>query len=1058
MRIYTLLASLLASGAMMAQTPVVKPVVLKTPTEYYIQNASPNGKWACGVFLDFGNSTYAFRWNLESGEIELLDAANESYAYDVSDDGIVVGRYTDYTYNANGAPKEMAGYWKDGKWNRLEMPADESVVKAGASSISADGHYITGNVNIGELLYNGYVWKDGKIEKPLRGTEIVMPYDISDDGQYVTGWFQRDNRTAGLWYPDNTVKVLSNLESPFSHGAKFSPNNKSLLFWGGWAQVGGTAEKPIWGLPCIYDIAKGEISGQIECIDSLANFDVCDISDKGTIVGQNNLAYIWQDGKAWDAPTYLTAKGVDMAEEHVFLYPETNQYQIYYGLSVSADDNVMGFRYYKDQEDEDTTILIKSMVVKFNQPTTGLCPASVKAEQISGLSSVMLQWKPNVAAQDIKGYNVYRNDKKVNAELITDEYYIDNVANGNYAYTVTAVYGDKESDKSDVANVKVSTGNISKPLNVVAQQQGYNSAYIGWDAPESNFGTLTYFDRTTDKCQGFGVQEPGITYENAIRFNGATTKAYAGKQISAVSFYPMTEQKNWKVNIYTFDDKDNLKLLYSQPVTQQLLYGEKNTVKLDKPVTVSEGEIFVAIQVEVATESVNITGMTYGKCTTEYSDLLRDVNEDDMFYSINAATKEQGYMYPVSWAIEAVVTDANADLKADDIDFYEVYVDGKQVKSTSDKNYVVNNLAAGNHTVGVKAVYGNGVKSAVEETNVNIATDNSRLVGVDKVGVDHKSDTQVTAFWSAPKDNDLTTIKYCDENTLGSQQATGSQSEEYQLMVSALYPAAMFKGRSGYNITSARFYPLSDATYTVYVYENDEPISETEVESVNIGKWNEVKLAEPVAVKANATYRLVIDCFGVAPATPCIAVDKTTAVSGYSNLYSNTGGTSWNPLSTTAIESSWMIALNIENPNPLPLPVAGYDVTIDGKKQNSEMLTKNTYDYTFAAEDAKQHTVQVDVYYTVDPQKSVKGSVNTFYIGTAGIEDNTIGVISLVQGDNQITVQGNNVSSVALVAANGATVAEAAGNTVSINGVAAGVYMVKAVVDGETVVKKVQIK
>lgn len=1057
MRIHTLFASLLASGAMMAQTPMVKPVVLKTPTEYYIQNASPNGKWACGVFLDFGNNTYAFRWNLESGEIELLDAANESYAYDVSDNGIVVGRYTDLTYNANGAPKEMAGYWKDGKWNRLEMPSDESVVKAGASSISADGHYITGNVQIGELLYNGYVWKDGKIEKQLRGTEIVMPYDISDDGQYVTGWFQRSNRTAGLWYPDNTVKVLSNLESPFSHGAKFSPDSKKLLFWGGWAMVGGTEEKPIWGLPCIFDIASSEITGSVECIDSLANFDPCDISDKGTVVGQNNLAYIWQDGKAWDAPTYLTAKGVDMKEEHVFLYPETNQYQIYYGLSVSADDNVMGFRYYKDQEDEDTTILTKSMVVKFNQPTTGLCPASVKAEQISGLSSVLLQWKPNVSAQDIKGYNVYRDGVKINSELVTNEYLIDNVANGNYSYTVTAVYGDKESDKSDEVSVKVSTGNISKPMNVVAQQHGYNSAYIAWDAPESNFSTLTYFDRTKDQAQGFGVQEPGITYENAIRFNGATIEAYKGKQLSAVNFYPMSEQKNWKVNVYTLDDNGNLKLLYSQPITQKLNYGVKNTVKLDKPVAVPDDELLVAIQVEVATQSVNITGMAYGKCTDEYSDLIREVGEDESFYSINAATKEQHYMYPVSWAIEAVVTDGKADLKADDIDFYEVYVDGKQAKCTNDLEYTATNLSAGKHTFGVKAVYGNGVKSDLVEAPVDITTDNSRLVGVDKVGIDHKSDTQITAFWSAPKDNDATTLQYCDE-TPSNQHPVGSTTEAYDMMISSIYPSSMFKGRSGYNITSARFYPLSDATYTIYVYEGNEIVNETEVESVKTGQWNEVKLSEPIAVKANATYRLAIDCYDLEPGAPVMAVDKTTAVSGYSNLYSQNGGTSWNPLSTTSIESSWMMGLNIENTNPLPLPVAGYDVTIDGKKQNTEMLTKNTFDYTFDAEDAKQHTIQVDVYYTVDPQKSVKGSVNTFYIGTAGIADNTVGVISLVQGDNQITVQGNNVTSVALVAANGATVAEAAGNTVAINGVAAGVYMVKAVVDGETVVRKVQIK
>ena len=1038
-------------------TPTVKPVVLKTPTEYYIQNASPNGKWACGVFLDFGNSTFAFRWNLESNEIELLDPANQSYAYDVSDDGIVVGTYTDTEYYSNGAPVTLAGYWQNGKWNRLEMP--EGTLTAGASSISADGHYICGNVQLGELLYDGYVWKDGKIDRQLRGTTINMPYDISPDGQMVTGWFQRDNRTAALWLPNDEVKVLSNLESPFSHGSKFSPDGKKLLFWGGWANF-GTDEKPQWGLPSIYDIATGDMSPTLAA-DSLSNFDVCDISNDGTVVGQNGLAYVWQDGKAWDANDYLTAKGVDLDDENVFWYPETEKYQVYYGLSVSADANVMGFRYYDDATSEgDTTVLSKSMVVKFNQPTTGLIPTSVKAQQVAGLTSVLVQWKPNVSAQGIKGYNVYRDGNKLNSELLTEEGYVDAAATlGNHTYTVTAMYGDKESEKSLAANVTVAAGEVSAPLSLYAQQHGYNAAYLGWDSPESNFGKLSYFDKTTDKVDGFGVNEDALTYENAIRFNGYNTAAYKGKQISAVSFYPMSEQKSWAINVYTLDDKNELKKLYSQPITQQLVYGEKNTVKLTTPVAMPEGELIVAIQVEVTTPSMNITGMCYGKSTEEYSDLLREVGEDDMFYSIGAATKAQGYIYPVSWAMDAVITDANADLNADDVDFYEVYVDGKNVGWTSDKEYTANGLANGAHTVGVKAVYANGVKSALKEASVNIAADNSRLVGVSNVGIEHKSDTQVKAYWSAPKDADKTILQYC-----GNTASNGAvQNPESSVMVSSLYPSSMFKGRSNYNITSARFYPIGDATYTVLVYEDDQVISETEVENVALNKWNEVQLSEPVAVKEGCTYRLAIDCFDI----PCpdgthfycpIATDTQPGVSGYSNLYSLTGGESWNPLSSSALNTSWMLGIGIEASNPLPLPVAGYDISIDGKKQNTEMLTANTYDYTFAAEDANRHTVQVDVYYTVEPTKSVKGDVNTFYIGTAGIADNTIASISLRKGDNEITVEGNNVTSVSLVAANGATVAEAAGNTVSLSGVAAGVYVVKAVVDGETVVRKVQVK
>lgn len=62
------------------------------------------------------------------------------------------------------------------------------------------------------------------------------------------------------------------------------------------------------------------------------------------------------------------------------------------------------------------------------------------------------------------------------------------------------------------------------------------------------------------------------------------------------------------------------------------------------------------------------------------------------------------------------------------------------------------------------------------------------------------------------------------------------------------------------------------------------------------------------------------------------------------------------------------------------------------------------------------------------------------------------------QGNNEITVNGDGVTSVDLVSAAGATIASAKGNTVSLDGVSAGVYVVKAVVNGETVTRKIQIE
>lgn len=1054
MKIQTLCASLLMSGTMMAQSAVVKPIVMKTPNEFYILAASPNGKWACGAYVDDSNSTYAFRWNLESGEVEMLDAANESTAYSVSNDGLVVGTFTDYTYHTNGAATTLAGYWKDNKWNRLEMP-DDGVSSSGAAAVTPDGHYMAGNV-YENGVYSGYIWKDGKIYKELVGTRVAMPYGISPDGQGAVGWVMRDNRTACWWHDDDITLLSPDYQTPSCAALKFTPDATRILFWGGWNNF-GTDEKPDYALSAIYDIATGGVS-PLYPINENANLELVDISNKGTVVGANDIGYVYQDGKAYYADDYLTERGVDLAAEHVVMMPETDYYLVSRAVTVSADDNVMGFQYYNDDKDEtgEYSVSAQSMVVKFNQPTTGLCPVSVKARQLSGIGSVLVSWKPNVSAQGISGYNVYRDGQKLNSALISGNSFVDaNVGIGNHKYVATAVYGSDESARSEEASIDVADRTVAQPIKLLAQQRGYNSAYMEWDKPQTNFSSLTYYDRANANLESFGVSEDNAKYEIAIRIDSTQASAYRGQQVQKVSFYPMSEQNSWTVKLYTHDANGKLQLLYSQPVSQQLNYGKQNTIELTEPVDVPSGDLLVAIAVEAPEASDAINGMGTNTATKGYSDLVKMADEDD-FYSIGELMQENGYMYPATWAVEAVVMPKNSDANADMVDAYEVYVDGKQVGNTKSTDYEAHNLAAGNHTMAVKAVYANGVKSETSDATLTIATDDSHLKGVDNVGIDHTSNSTIKAFWNTPKDYDKVTLQYCG-NEPSTNSIVGPQDNNYAIQAGSIYTKNMLRGRTGYNITSARFYPLNDATFTIYIYENDNLVSETEVDNYTTGKWNEVKLSEPVTIKDNSKYMLVVDCYDVLPQAAPLAVDNNAPVSGYSDIYS-LDGDSWNPLSTAAVYANWMIGLNIENPNPLPLPVAGYDITIDGKKQNTDMLTQSYFDYDFTAEDAKQHTVQVDVYYTIQPQKSVKGNVNTFYIGTAGIEDNTIGVISLVQGDNQITVQGNNVSSVALVAANGATVAQVAGNTVSLNGVSAGVYMVKAVVDGEMVVRKVQVK
>ena len=1054
MKLQALCATFLLSQAMLAQTSSPKPVVIKTPCDYQILDASGNGKWACGAYVDASYNTYGFLWNLETNDIELLDPSITSAAYSVSDDGVVVGEYTDESYESNGAGVSLAGYWANHKWNRMELPSG-TITFGRAASISPNGKYATGAV-VKDGKYYGYIWENGKIKKQLTLTSSAcFPYAISPDGELAGGWMYstKSNRRACIWEANGDVTWLTDQVSPWSSVKTFSHDGSKALYYGGPEEINGSV-----AVRAIYDVAT-KTKTPIYDLSSEGQFLLYDISDNGTVVGSNaDRGYMWKDGKALWADQYLTEKGVDLAAEHVVTMPGTDYPCIYRASSISADENVMGFLYYNDDVDESGNLAagMQSMIVKFNEQTTGLSPLSLKATQVSGMKSVLLSWVDNVAAQGVSGYNVYRDDKKINTALVTDKSYVDAApADGEHRYTVTAVYGETESANSDAAVLAVADWKVSAPTALFTQQRGYNNAYLNWAAPTTNYSSLTYFNPDNSQMEGFGLSSAGSGFETAVKFDGVTTSAYKGQKIRSVGFYPLSEQGSWKINLYTRNADGKLQLLYSQPVSQQLVYGERNDVKLSEPQNVPNGELLVGVEVNVTTAAQNIVGESYGQATERTTDLLRKTGEDD-FYSIGEYFRRNSYLYPVTWAIDATVAPDGVDQTQDDIDHYEVYSDGASVGTTKDLSFIVPANAKGEHSFGVKAVYANGKESDVKSATLDINPNEEMLKAVDDVVVSQNGKTAVKAKWDTPVDNDAQKLQYSSD-VPSNTAVKGSESNNYGLMAGALYSSKALKKHDGYVITSARFYPLADAVFTVYLYKDDNLVEEVEVNDYKLKTWNTVKFSKPVTVDSKASYKLVVDCYDVTPNAAPLAIDNAPFADGYSNLYS-LDNESWGTLysSQNSITGNWLIGLNIENPVAMELPVAGYDVNIDGEKKNAGMLTESSYDYDFVTEDSKEHQISVDVYYTVKAQ-SVKGGVTRFYIGSAGINGNTIERIEVRQGDNELTVTGNNVSSVELVSASGAVVASSHSNTVSLNGVATGVYVVRTTVGGNVITKKIQI-
>ena len=73
-KLYSLLlvATTLFTLALSEAKAAVAPILLTSPDDYQVIAISPNGKWATGVYVDYGQNTFGFLWNLESNKTQLL--------------------------------------------------------------------------------------------------------------------------------------------------------------------------------------------------------------------------------------------------------------------------------------------------------------------------------------------------------------------------------------------------------------------------------------------------------------------------------------------------------------------------------------------------------------------------------------------------------------------------------------------------------------------------------------------------------------------------------------------------------------------------------------------------------------------------------------------------------------------------------------------------------------------------------------------------------------------------------------------------------------------------
>ncbi len=1056
-------------------------LVLRSPQDYQVYAISPNGEWATGVYVNMNNMGYGFRWNLLSGKMELLSGdlcLSEGTA--VSNEGVVVGMFDDTEATDNGAPAYTAGYWKDGKWHHLpninNAPVHNADQVGYANAISPDGTYIGGSYNDKNSRLIPVVWKDGEIAHaftPESGYEGMI-YTVSADGQRAAGWSTTPNseqaRVATLWEVGKGATLIMDerLSNAWCSARKFSSNGKWLLFWEGYYDTPAdqitdpTASN--MALRALYNVETGEKTDMPTITRDPFNFDVFDINDNGTIVGyespeatQLDQAVIFKDGKTRWLYDYLKELGVDMDADTTILREHGSVYFIR-AVGISNDEKTFAALYYDPQG------ALRSMILKLDQNLTTRPPVQLEATPLAGVRAVRLSWEaPLVGATGVTGYNVYRNGTKMNKQPIVGTTYIDayelqelqtSDSSPSDYYYVTALYGEVESEASQTLSVEFPKDENQAPRNLFARQVGYADALLLWDAPRTNLTVVDYYDEEA-KVTGFGGGNH--SFEAAIRIPAEETALYAGHQIVSVSFYPMTAQTAWTINIYRQASDDAVReLVYTQPVTQPLVYGKENVVKLATAQPLPAGaDLYVAVEVTVPADHTgyNVLGEVSGDPIPGQTDLLRMTTEPE-FYSLYEEGRKFGATQLTTWAISMNLGAPGMHIgQADVIDHYVVYDGAAEVGSTVEGRFSLAQLSAGVHALGVQAVYADGRHSDVATAQLEVMPDESVFKAVSAVRVERPTAGSVVFSWDAPVDDDETFLTHCTDELQGG--VLGPAAGNYNYIAATVYTPEKTLGYEGYQIKGFRFYPLTTAEYTFFLEEDGKVICEAWPESYTSNVWNTVVLENPITLKSGSTYRLLLDCYDVAPGTAPLGLDARMPYIEEGDLYSLNEGVTFSSVSQASAFGNWMMGLVLVAPEAAPMALEGYNVRIDNKQVNTALLASPTFTCEFPDVDAT-HRLNVDVCYT--PERTVKGVAVFFQTGPSSMSQTSVAVHRVEQRDGRIRVIGEGVQQVCLINMAGQTVARAQRAELDITALPAGTYLLRVTTAQGVCVDKVFLK
>lgn len=229
---------------------------------------------------------------------------------------------------------------------------------------------------------------------------------------------------------------------------------------------------------------------------------------------------------------------------------------------------------------------VENMTLSYTVSAASATPRPTKLKVVAeGNSSALLTWTAGDKQPD--GYNIYRNGEKINEELVAETTYTDTkLVQGDYTYTVTAVYGDKESIQSDESHIYIKIGApYYAPQNLSLNISNNSDVELNWLQPDALLqdSTTIRWDSGINQTS-MGMADGGYFWA-AIEWDHTELVEYRNMKIESVDVFIQERFLSMSLQIY----QDNKRIISQNVATGDIKYGEYNTIKLTKDATIELG-------------------------------------------------------------------------------------------------------------------------------------------------------------------------------------------------------------------------------------------------------------------------------------------------------------------------------------------------------------------------------------------------------------------------------------------------------------------------------------